>query len=105
MSLKKSSRSAAIPETALNEARAQHQSLMGRLQPDAWLRTQDFVDALNEIGALRGRLLTIREYRYIDVAAIDAMSESLAQAHETVQVRPPAGSWPIPRHWRPWSSA
>ena len=71
-------------ETALNEARAQHQSLMGRLQPDAWLRTQDFVDALNEIGALRGRLLTIREYRYIDVAAIDAMSDSLAQAHETV---------------------
>ena len=73
-------------DTSLAEVKAAHQSLVNRLQPEAWTRTQEFVDALNEIGALRGRLLTVREYRYIDVAAIDAMSESLAQAHENVGV-------------------
>ena len=45
---------------------------------------QDFVDALNAISALRGRLLTIRDYRYIDTAAIDAMAQSLSAAHDGV---------------------
>ncbi len=71
-------------DKSLAEAKAQHRALMGRLQPEAWLKTQDFVDALNEITALRGRLLTIREFRYIDVAAIDEISTSLAEAHEKV---------------------
>ena len=71
-------------DKSLAEAKALHRSLLGRMQPEAWLKTQDYVDALNEITALRGRLLTIRELRYIDVAAIDAMSESLAEAHEKV---------------------
>jgi MoxR-like ATPase len=71
-------------ETSLIEATEQHRSLLGRLQPDAWHATQNFVDSLNEIAALRGRLLTIREYRYIDTAKIDAMSDQLAAAHESV---------------------
>ena len=71
-------------DKSLAEAQALHRGLMGRLQPEAWLKTQDYVDALNEITALRGRLLTIRELRYIDVEAIDAMSASLAEAHEKV---------------------
>ncbi|MGP1665675.1 MAG: DUF7902 domain-containing protein, partial [Rhodanobacter sp.] len=46
----------------------------------------DYVGALNEISAQRGQLLTIREYRYIDTAAIDAMSAALTEAHERVGV-------------------
>lgn len=71
-------------ENSLNEARNEHRAIMSRMQPEAWNSTQDFVDALNDIGALRGKLLTISELRYIDTAAIDAMSDTLAQAHENV---------------------
>ena len=71
-------------QTSLEESRTQHASLLGRLVPESWTTTQEFVDALNEIVALRGRLLSLREYRYIDIDAIDEMSESLAQAHEEV---------------------
>lgn len=69
---------------AIEKSRAEHRALLGRLQPDGWSKVQDYVDALNEIAAQRGQLLTIREYRYIDTAAIDAMSAALAEAHERV---------------------
>lgn len=71
-------------QVSLEQARAEHSSLMGKLIPESWTQTQEFVDALNNIVALRGRMLSLREYRYIDVEAIDKMSESLSQAHERV---------------------
>ena len=71
-------------DTALVETTAQYRLLVASLQSAARTKTQDFVDTLNAISALRGHLLTIRDYRYIDTAAIDAMSESLAQAHDEV---------------------
>ncbi|QNN47065.1 DNA repair ATPase [Thermomonas brevis] len=73
-------------EAAMAKAQLEHRGLLGRLQPEAWSQAQDFVDALNAIAAQRGQLLTIRDYRYIDTAAIDAMSAALAQAHERVGV-------------------
>ena len=73
-------------ELAMEKAKTQHRALLGRLQPDGWTQVQDYVDALNEIAAQRGHLLTIRDYRYIDTAAIDAMSTALTQAHERVGV-------------------
>lgn len=71
-------------EKSLVEAQTEHRALMSRMQPEAWTNTQDFVDALNHIGALRGKLMTIAEYRYIDTDAIDSMSEVLSKAHEDV---------------------
>ncbi|MEO7200882.1 MAG: DNA repair ATPase, partial [Dokdonella sp.] len=71
-------------ELAMDKAKAAHRALLGRMQPDGWTQVQDFVEALNEISAQRGQLLTIREYRYIDATAIDAMSAALAEAHDRV---------------------
>lgn len=71
-------------DAAMGKARAEHRALLGRLQPEGWNKVQDFVEALHAVAALRGHLLTIRDYRYIDVAAIDAMTEALSQAHERV---------------------
>ena len=71
-------------EKSLLEATEAHRSLLGRLQPAAWTKTQDYVDALNEIVALRGRLMSLRDFRYIDVPAIDVMSDSLAKAYDEV---------------------
>lgn len=71
-------------EVALANASAGHRSLMGRLQPEGWARLEQFVEALHEVSRLRGHLLTIRDMRYIDVAAIDAMVTSLDAAHDQV---------------------
>ena len=73
-------------EAAMTRARATQRALLGRLQPDGWTGIQTFVDALAEITAQRGHLLTIRDYRYIDTAAIDAMGVELQQASERVGV-------------------
>src|SRR5690606_7883241 len=43
-----------------------------------------FVEALGAISRQRGHLLTIRDYRYIDTGAIDAMGQALQQAQERV---------------------
>lgn len=71
-------------DTAMREASAGQRRILGRLQPDSWSRVEEFVEALNALGAQRGHLLTIREYRYIDTAAIDEMSAALQQAHERI---------------------
>jgi hypothetical protein len=71
-------------EAAMAQARTDHAALLGRLLPEDWAQIQDFVDALNEITRQRGHLLTIREYRYIDVASIDAMGAELQGAQERI---------------------
>ncbi len=73
-------------DLAMDQARAEHRALLGRLQPEGWTTAQDFVEALNAISAQRGHLLTIREYRYIDTAAIDTMSVALVEAHERLGI-------------------
>ncbi len=71
-------------QVAMDKAKVAQRALLGRLQPEGWNQAQEFVDALNAISAQRGHLLTIRELRYIDTRAIDAMVEALGQAHEDV---------------------
>lgn len=71
-------------ERAMREAQTRHKALLDSLLPDGWQTVQEHVDALNGIAAQRGQLLTIREYRYIDVAAIDAMGAQLLAAHERI---------------------
>jgi len=66
---------------AMRDAAERQSALLGGLHPDNWERVQDCVDALNAITAQRGRLLTIREYRYVDVDAIDAMEAELLEAY------------------------
>ncbi|MFP7721323.1 DNA repair ATPase [Lysobacter sp. A3-1-A15] len=69
---------------AMADARDDHAALVARLLPENWTQVQEFVDALNEITRQRGHLLTIREHRYIDVPAIDALGAELQVQHERV---------------------
>ncbi len=71
-------------DAAMAQAGAAHKALLGRLQPEAWLRIQDYVEALNAIAQQHGQLLTVREMRYVDTDAIDAMVRELEQAREQV---------------------
>jgi len=67
---------------AMNEAETKQKALLDGLLLDGWDRVQLFVEALNRLTAQRGMLLTIREYRYIDVVRIDAMEAELMDAQE-----------------------
>ena len=71
---------------AMAEVTTQHRTLLGRLQPQNWSKIGEFVESLGEIGRLRGRLLTVRDFRYVDVVAIDAMNASLQEAHDRVGI-------------------
>ncbi|SDU86642.1 DNA repair ATPase [Pseudomonas sihuiensis] len=69
---------------AMAEAESRQKALLSGLLVDSWDEVQHFVEALNTITAQRGQLLTIRDYRYIDVARIDAMETELLEAQERV---------------------
>lgn len=71
-------------ELALTQAQERQKALLGGLIPDGWEQVQEFVSALNNITTQRGTLLTIREYRYMDVQAVDAMEADLLAAHERI---------------------
>ncbi|WP_226467701.1 DNA repair ATPase [Luteimonas panaciterrae] len=71
-------------DAAMTQARADHKTLLGRLLPENWMQVSEFVEALNAITRQRGHLLTIREYRYIDTAAIDVMGAELQAEHARI---------------------
>jgi len=69
---------------ALAEAQTRQAELLVTAQPDRFERVEDYVAALNALTAQRGHLLTIRDARYIDVEAVDAMEAAVLAAHATV---------------------
>jgi hypothetical protein len=71
-------------DAAMADATTAQRTLLSKLQPENWGEIGEFTQALGEISRQRGHLLTLREYRYIDVARIDAMGEALLQAQERI---------------------
>lgn len=69
---------------AMAEAETRQQALLAGLHVDSWDAVAAFVEALNALTAQRGLLLTIRDYRYIDVARIDAMEAALLEAQARI---------------------
>src|SRR5690606_788350 len=69
---------------AMAQARTRQRELLGQLRPEDWREAQAFVDALAALERQRGHLLGIRELRYIDTHAIDAMEAEVVEAHERV---------------------
>lgn len=67
---------------AMAEAESRQKALLESVRSDTWDKVEQYVEALNAITAQRGQLLTIRDYRYIDVARIDAMETALLEARE-----------------------
>jgi hypothetical protein len=69
---------------ALAEAQTRQRELLTQSHPDRFERVEDYVAALNALTTQRGHLLTIRDYRYIDTAAIDALEVEVQNAHAMV---------------------
>ena len=74
-------------DEALQKAQEQTLSLLKQIQPDSWHMPQPFVQGLADIRKMRGHLLTIGEYRYIDKARIGQMSQQLEQAQRNLSQR------------------
>lgn len=71
-------------DAAMQAAHAKQKTLIKQLDPDRFEKVSDYTEALQAISAQRGHLLTIRERRYIDVDAIDAMEVELVAANERI---------------------
>jgi len=69
---------------ALKEAREQQQSLKDDLHPDSWHDAEQFMGALTGLRSQRGHLITMRDVRYIDRAAIDAMEAEVAEEFDRI---------------------
>ena len=69
---------------AMSEAETRYQTLLEALRREERPDVQAHVSALNSLTQLRGQLLTIRDYRYIDVARIDQMEEELLEEQAEV---------------------
>ncbi len=62
---------------ALLDAQKQQQTIIQEVRPDNWQTAEEYVDALGKIRRQRGHLITIKEYRYIDVAKIESLNTEL----------------------------
>ncbi|MAZ66913.1 MAG: DNA repair protein [Kangiellaceae bacterium] len=67
---------------ALQEAVAEQQEIQRHIDPDAWSSPNDFVQGLDRLRSQRGHLLTIREYRYMDIERIDALERQVIEWEE-----------------------
>lgn len=67
---------------ALQEAKEKQEDLLSSIRPENWQSPEEYVEALNELRHQRGHLLTIRDYRYIDVAAVQALEPGVIEAQE-----------------------
>src|SRR5690606_5646689 len=62
---------------ALAEAEQAQTALLRRISPESWDRPDQFINALAELRRHRGHLLTIRDYRYMDVARVDELEQQV----------------------------
>ncbi len=69
---------------ALQEARIQQGTLKDHLHPHSWRLAEDFMGALTSLRHQRGHLITMKEIRYIDRDAVDAMEQEVASEFERI---------------------
>ncbi|GAB3345580.1 DNA repair ATPase [Marilutibacter aestuarii] len=69
---------------AMADAATRQKALMGRLLTQDWDTVQPYVEALGALSRHRGHLLGLREQRYIDVDAVDAMEAEVQAAQARI---------------------
>ena len=72
---------------AMSEVSTQHTALLKRVRTSDWDSIDDYVSALEELGKVRGQLMSTRELRYVDTDAIDAMTTSVNETQAEVSQR------------------
>ena len=71
-------------EKALREAATAQKELFAKLVPDAWDNIREFSDGLESIQLQRGRLISLRTLRYMDLTRIDQLEAELKAREDDV---------------------
>ncbi|MBV1910915.1 MAG: DNA repair ATPase [Kangiellaceae bacterium] len=66
-------------DQALTEAEANQQEIIRSIEPSSWHSPQEFVEGLNRIRQYRGHLMTIKDYRYINVTKITELDNLIGE--------------------------
>jgi hypothetical protein len=66
--------------TALANATKHQQEITRAIRPESWTQVAEYMDALAKLRTQRGALITLREQRYIDTAALAALEQEVTKA-------------------------
>lgn len=69
---------------SMNEAISRQKSLLSLTLPDSWDDIQQFVDGLNALNAQRGHLISLREFRYMDLEKLSEMEGEIEKNQQYV---------------------
>ncbi len=69
-------------QVAMQQAESEQQALLTQIRPENWQTAEEYVDVLDQLRHQRGHLITLREYRYIDLARLDTLDAELQKANE-----------------------
>ncbi len=71
-------------QEALTEAKEDKERLLQDSRPEDWRSVTDFLGAMTSLRQHRGHLITLREVRYIDIEAIDALEAEVVKEFDQV---------------------
>jgi hypothetical protein len=71
-------------KNALATATREQSELVGTLRPDSWHEIERFMDALTRLRTQRGHLISLKDMRYIDLAAVEKLEAEAVEAFERV---------------------
>ena len=71
-------------EKALREAATAQKDFLLKLIPDSWDNIRQYSDALEQIQLHQGRLISLKDLRYMDISQVEGLEAQLATRHEEV---------------------
>ncbi|UQZ91162.1 DNA repair protein [Deltaproteobacteria bacterium Smac51] len=71
-------------ERALREAQSVQKELFNQLVPDRWENIREYSDALESVHLQRGRLISLRTLRYMDLPEVDRLEAALKEREDMV---------------------
>lgn len=69
---------------AMSDAETKQKRLLAFLNTDDWDTLQRYIDELNALNTQQGLLITLRDYRYIDLSKLNEMTEAIKQRHQEI---------------------
>lgn len=69
---------------SMNEAITRQKSLLSLTLPEGWTDIQQFVDGLNALNTQQGHLISLREFRYMDLTTLSEMETEITDAQQRV---------------------
>ena len=72
---------------ALSRAETGLRAVFASLRPDFWKQVDEFVEALSQLRKERGKLISLRAVRYIDLARVDELEQDVIARFDEVSAK------------------